>query len=70
VVDLAGDTAKPATRAVKTGVQNDQVVEITDGLQEGDQIMIQSTTTRVPSGGGGPVPGAGPNRVVFGGPGH
>jgi RND family efflux transporter MFP subunit len=70
VVDLAGADGKPAPRVVKTGVQNDQFVEITDGLQEGDQLMIQSTTTRAPTGGGPGVPGGGPNRVVIGGPGR
>jgi multidrug efflux pump subunit AcrA (membrane-fusion protein) len=44
---------------VKTGVQNDQFVEITDGLQEGDQIVISGTTTRAPTGGRG-LPGGGP----------
>jgi RND family efflux transporter MFP subunit len=71
VVDVPADAGKPATRVVKTGVQNDQFVEITDGLLEGDQIMIQGTTTRVPNGGGPGVPGGGgANRVLIGGPGR
>jgi multidrug efflux pump subunit AcrA (membrane-fusion protein) len=71
VVDIAADTGKSAPRVVKTGVQNDQFVEITDGLQEGEQLMIQSTTTRVPTGGGPGVPGGGgANRVFVGGPGR
>jgi HlyD family secretion protein len=71
VVDIAADTAKPAARVVKTGVQNDQFVEITDGLQEGEQLLIAGTTTRVPTGGGPGVPGGGGNRAVFvGGPGR
>ena len=72
MVDIAADPAKPTPRVVKTGVQNDQFVEITDGLQEGEQIMIAGTTTRVPTGGGPGVPGAGGgNRAVFvGGPGR
>ena len=53
-------------RPVKTGVQNDQFVEITDGLQEGEQIVISGTTTRVPNGGGPGVPGVGGQRVQIG----
>jgi multidrug efflux pump subunit AcrA (membrane-fusion protein) len=60
VVDVPGpDGGKPVSRVVKTGVQNDQFVEITDGLQEGDQIVISGTTTRAPTGGRG-LPGGGP----------
>jgi RND family efflux transporter MFP subunit len=66
VVEVSGEDGKSAPRPVKTGVQNDQFVEITDGLQEGDQLMIQGTTTRVPTGGGPGVPGAG-RPVVIGG---
>jgi HlyD family secretion protein len=66
-VEIVGEDGKTLPRPVRTGVQNDQFVEITDGLQEGDQIMIASTTTRAPGGLG--VPGGG-NRVVIGpGPG-
>src|SRR5438067_1753098 len=54
VVDVMGDDARSTTRTVKTGVQNDQLVEIADGLQEGDQILVQGTTTRAPTGGPGP----------------
>ena len=68
VVDVVGDDGKPASRAVKTGVQNDQLVEITDGLAEGEQLLVQGTTTRAPNGPGGPGPG--PNRVLIGGPGR
>jgi RND family efflux transporter MFP subunit len=65
VVELLSPDGKTVTRPVKTGVQNDQFVEITDGLQEGDQIMVQATTTRSPTAPGpGPgVPGGG--RAVF-----
>jgi multidrug efflux pump subunit AcrA (membrane-fusion protein) len=72
VVDVVGEDGRSASRPVKTGVQNDQFVEITDGVQEGDQIMVQGTTTRSPSlgGGGGPGPGAGGQRVFVGGPGR
>jgi HlyD family secretion protein len=68
VVDVLGADGKPVQRVVKTGVQNDQLVEITDGLQEAEQIVISGTTTRVPAG-GAPVPGGpGPGRVVIGRP--
>jgi RND family efflux transporter MFP subunit len=67
VVDVLGDDGKPTPRTVKTGVQNDQLVEITDGLQEGDQVLVQGTTTRSPNPG---VPGVGgAQRVLIGGPG-
>lgn len=68
LVDVVGNDGKPASRAVKTGVQNDQLVEITDGLAEGEQLLVQGTTTRAPNGPGGPGPG--PNRVFIGGPGR
>lgn len=64
VVDLVGPEGKPVQQVVKTGVQNDQSVEIVDGLHEGDQVMISGTTTRAPNPGpAGPVPGG---RVVVG----
>jgi len=68
VVDVVGEDGKPVQRPVKTGVQNEQVVEITDGLQEGDQVMITGTTTRAPSTGGpgAGLPGGGAQRVVIG----
>jgi HlyD family secretion protein len=67
-VDVMGEDGKPVTRPIKTGVQSDQLIEITDGLQEGDQVVVQSTTTRAPSGGGPGLPGPQPQRVVVGGP--
>ena len=63
---MLGEDGKPTLRPVKTGVQNDQFVEITDGLQEGEQIVISGTTTRVPNGGGPGVPGVGGQRVQIG----
>jgi HlyD family secretion protein len=69
VVDVVGADGKPIPpRIVKTGVQNDQFVEITDGLQEGDQILIAGTSTRSPLTGGPGIPGGGggPQRVVIG----
>jgi HlyD family secretion protein len=76
VVEVVGDDGKSTTpRPVKTGVQNDQFVEITDGLQEGDQILVQGTTTRTPNVGAPGVPGGpggpgGGGRVFIGGPGR
>ncbi len=52
VVDVLGDDGKTVATPVKIGVQNDQLVEISDGLQEGQRIMIQGTTTRTPNAGG------------------
>jgi len=40
---------------VTTGLQNDTQVEITSGLQEGDEVVISATTTTQRSGGGGGV---------------
>ena len=74
VVDVIGEDGKTTSPLpVKTGVQNDQFVEITDGLQEGQQIMVQGTTTRAPNLPGGGLPGAGGGggaRVFVGGPGR
>jgi RND family efflux transporter MFP subunit len=65
VVEVVGEDGKSSPRAVKTGVQNEQLVEITDGLQEGEPILVQGTTTRTPTTGG---PGPGGQRVFIGGP--
>lgn len=65
VVEVMGEDGKAATRTVRTGVQNDQLVEITEGLKEGDQVLIQGTSTRAPNV-GGPGGAPGPNRVVIG----
>jgi hypothetical protein len=72
VVEVVGEDGKSEARPVQTGVQNDQLVEVVDGLSEGEQIMIQGTTTRAPNAGPG-VPGAGVpggGRVFVGGPGR
>jgi HlyD family secretion protein len=45
---------------VSTGLTNDQSVEITNGLQEGDVVVINQTQTRQPNVGGGfGIPGFG-----------
>jgi HlyD family secretion protein len=38
---------------VTTGLQNDTQVEITSGLNEGDEVVLSATTTTAPRGGGG-----------------
>ncbi len=59
-VEYKGQTI---TMPVTTGLTNDTSVEITAGLQEGDQVLLNQTTTRQTGGGGiggiG-IPGAGP----------
>jgi multidrug efflux pump subunit AcrA (membrane-fusion protein) len=67
VVEVVGEDGKTTPRPVRVGVQNDQVAEIIDGLADGDQILVPTTTTRalnVP-GGPGPVPGSGQNFIQF-----
>jgi len=46
------------TVPVTTGMTGDQFIEITGGVREGEQVLLQQTTTR--TGGGLGVPGAGP----------
>lgn len=48
------------TRVVKAGLTNDTNTEITDGLNEGDKVVIQATAaTSQQRSPGGPVPGLG-----------
>ena len=66
-VDVVGEDGKPVPRPVQTGVQNEQSVEILDGLAEGEQILVPTTTTRAPNvnaGPGAPRPG-GPGNFQF-----
>jgi HlyD family secretion protein len=61
VIDvLVGDKAE--TRSVKTGLGNEQVTEVVEGVAEGEMVVIPTTTTQVPRvgpfGAGGPPPGA------------
>lgn len=49
---------------IVTGMSGDQYIEVVSGLREGDQIVLQQTTTRQTGGGGFGVPGAGPNFVI------
>lgn len=39
---------------ITTGLSNDTSIEITTGLNEGDEVIVQQTTTRQPNVGGGP----------------
>jgi HlyD family secretion protein len=70
VVEVLGEDGTRSTRPVKTGVQNDQLVEIADGVQEGERVLIAGTTTRAPavggSGPGGPGVGGGGRAFVGG----
>ncbi|MBI2863074.1 MAG: efflux RND transporter periplasmic adaptor subunit [Chloroflexi bacterium] len=54
---------KTETRTVSVGMSNDQFTEISSGLQEGDVVVIPSTTTATPrvgqAGGFGGMPGGG-----------
>jgi HlyD family secretion protein len=63
VVEVVGeDGTSSSPRVVKTGVQNDQLVEIADGLTEGERIQVQGTVVRGANAGGPGargVPGAG-----------
>ncbi len=58
VVDVLVD-GKPETRPVTVGLSNDQMTEIANGLQEGDQVVIKTTTTVAPRVGGFGGPGGG-----------
>ena len=61
VVDVIVD-GKPETRTVTVGMSNDQFTEVTDGLQENEQVVIPTTSTapsRAPSVGGFGMPGGG-----------
>jgi HlyD family secretion protein len=57
---------KTEQRTVQVGQSNDQYVEITDGLQEGDQVLITATTAATTQMGnfGGTVGGAMPGLPI------
>lgn len=50
------------TPQVTTGLSNDTQIEIVSGLQEGDEVVVQQTTTR-PTNAGGP---GGPGGILIG----
>ena len=53
------------TRTVQTGLSNDTMTEIADGLKEGDQVVISSTSTSQPRVGGmGSFAAPAPGRVI------
>ncbi len=53
---------------IGTGLSNDTSIEVTSGLQEGDQVVLNQTTTTTGGGRGiGGIIGGGP--VIIGGPG-
>jgi RND family efflux transporter MFP subunit len=63
----------PLARKVTVGMTNDQNTEITDGLEEGDEVVLPTTTARaaVPGARAGQPGGAAPGGAVFfGGPGR
>ena len=64
---------KPQARAIQIGLANDQLTEVTAGLQEGETVLIPTTTTAQPRGlgpGMGGVPGmGGPTMIVVPKPG-
>jgi HlyD family secretion protein len=59
IVNVLGDDGKPVQRVVRTGISSDSLIEIVDGVHDGDKVVIPGTTTRAPnvnsglSGGGG-----------------
>ncbi len=66
VVDvLETGSDKPVTKQVTIGMSNDTQTEITSGLNQGDVVIIQTTTTTAPRVGGGiGGPGGGPGGVL------
>jgi multidrug efflux pump subunit AcrA (membrane-fusion protein) len=48
-VDVVGEDGRTISRPVRIGVQNDQSVEVVEGLSEGEQILVPTTTTRAPN---------------------
>lgn len=61
VVEVAAEGGS-RLRPVRVGISNEQFTEISEGLQEGEEVLISNTGTTAPRIGGG-VPGGG-----FGGP--
>jgi macrolide-specific efflux system membrane fusion protein len=65
-VSLGG--GRTETRAVQVGVQGDQFVEITDGLNVGDQVAISTQEgTNTTTNNRGNLPGGGFGGGGFGG---
>lgn len=55
LVFVKGEDGKPQPKKVKVGLRNESQVEIVEGLQEGDQVLLGVTET-VSSGGSGERP--------------
>jgi hypothetical protein len=58
-VDVLTQDGKVESRVVTRGISNDQQTAITDGLNEGDQVVVPTTQTRAPSAGGAGAGGLG-----------
>ncbi len=59
---------KTERRQVRTGLSNDQMVEVVEGLQEGEQVLIPGTTTAPPRVGGFGGGFGGGNVIIAPGP--
>lgn len=57
VVEVAKDDGSEL-RPVQVGISNDQFTEVLEGLQEGEQVVIPTTSTSTPRAGGA-MPGGG-----------
>lgn len=68
VVDAVLPDGTTETRVIRIGMSNDQSTEVTDGLAEGEQVVIPSTRTATTSGGGIPGVGGGMPPGMFVGP--
>ncbi len=59
---------KSTAKAVNTGLSNDSYIEITNGLQEGEVVVMNQTTTSTSANAGGGVGGLGIMDMGAGGP--
>jgi len=67
VVEVLLADGQRETRPVTIGMQNDQMTEVTEGVTEGDQLVIAATTSQVPRVGGGPPQPAAQPKPAAGG---
>jgi len=61
-VEVISSNSTIAWKAIKTGITNDVNTEVTDGLSQGEKIVLPQTTTTTTTtqqGGGGMFPGGG-----------
>lgn len=68
VVKVKKDDGSVETVKVKLGTRNAQVVEVTEGLKEGQKVVLPALPTSSGNTGGGDLKGAGPGNVTFVGP--